>query len=154
MRTRALHENVQENLARERELRETQAELERCKLERDEWERSAMQEKVAADEARLSLEELRRDLEVEREARLRGMSELEAEQEKASNLQSVLEDFQAGIHRSLIKPGLALKRLLAKDHELQQAIKEHESQLVQITQSLAEFKHRAHTAEVRACLMA
>lgn len=38
--------------------------------------------------------------------------------------------------------------ITAKDHELKQALKAHDTQLVQITQSLAEFKHRAHTAEV------
>lgn len=38
--------------------------------------------------------------------------------------------------------------LLAKDHELRQAVKDYESQLVQVTQSLAEFKLRAFNAEV------
>ncbi|TFL04472.1 hypothetical protein BDV98DRAFT_318181 [Pterulicium gracile] len=132
LRSRAFHDNTQESLARERELRETQSELERCRMDSDEWERAAMQEKVAAEEARLLAEELRRDLEVEREARLREASQLDSEREKASNLQSVLEDFQS-----------------AKDHELKQALKAHDTQLVQITQSLAEFKHRAHTAELR-----
>lgn len=37
---------------------------------------------------------------------------------------------------------------VAKEHELRQAVKDYESQLVQATQSLAEFKHRALTAEV------
>lgn len=37
----------------------------------------------------------------------------------------------------------------AKEHELQQAVQEYETRLTQVTQSLAEFKHRAHTAEVR-----
>lgn len=44
MRNRALQENAQESLLRERELRETQTELERCRMERDEWERTALQE--------------------------------------------------------------------------------------------------------------
>jgi hypothetical protein len=39
--------------------------------------------------------------------------------------------------------------LAAKDHELRQAVKDYESQLVQATQSLAEFKSRALNAEVR-----
>jgi hypothetical protein len=37
----------------------------------------------------------------------------------------------------------------AKDHELQQAVNEREAQLVEVTQSLAEYKHRALQAEVR-----
>jgi hypothetical protein len=37
----------------------------------------------------------------------------------------------------------------AKDHELQQAVNEREVQLVEVTQYLAEYKHRALQAEVR-----
>jgi len=38
--------------------------------------------------------------------------------------------------------------LVAKDHELQQAVKDYETQLGQVTLSLAEFKSRALSAEV------
>ncbi|TCD66904.1 hypothetical protein EIP91_000743 [Steccherinum ochraceum] len=131
MRSRALQENAQEAYQREREVRELQADLEQCRIERDEWEGQAMQSQVVSDEVRSTVETLRRDLEIEREAREHDTAELRIEREKCSNLQSVLEDFQS-----------------AKDHELKQAIKEHETQLLQITQSLAEFKHRAITAEM------
>jgi len=97
LRTRALHENAQESMLRERELRETQSELERCRIERDEWERALMQERVVLNEARVSIDILSRDLEVEQEARRRDVEVLEVERERASNLQSVLEDFQAGV---------------------------------------------------------
>ena len=96
MRTRALHENTQESLTRERELREAQSALERCRIERDEWERETLQERVVLDEARAAVDVLRRDLELEREAREREADDLESERQKAVNLQSVLEDFQAG----------------------------------------------------------
>ena len=96
LRTRALHENAQESMLRERELRETQSELERCRMERDEWERALMQERVVVNEARVSIDALSRDLEMEEEARRREVMALEVERERASNLQSVLEDFQAG----------------------------------------------------------
>ncbi|KAJ7634718.1 hypothetical protein FB45DRAFT_743754 [Roridomyces roridus] len=132
MRSRVFEESAQENLIRERELRETQTELERCRMEKDEWERMASQDKMAADEARSNAEMYRRDLELEREARKRDAAELESEREKSQNLQSVLQDFQA-----------------AKDHELRQAVKDYDSQLIQVTQSLAEFKHRALTAELQ-----
>ncbi|PPR06821.1 hypothetical protein CVT26_003847 [Gymnopilus dilepis] len=132
MRTRVLQENAQENIQRERELRETQVELERCRMERDEWERSALQEQVASEEARSAAEALRRDLEIEKASRARDLAELEKEREKAENLQSVLQDFQS-----------------AKDHELREAVKDLESQLLQATQSLAEYKHRALTAELQ-----
>jgi len=96
LRTRALHENAQESMLRERELRETQSELERCRIERDEWERALMQERVLLNEARVSIDAFSRDLEIEQEGRRRDVVALEVERERASNLQSVLEDFQAG----------------------------------------------------------
>ena len=96
LRTRALHENAQESMLRERELRETQSELERCRIERDEWERALMQERVVLNEARVSIDILSRDFEIEQEARRRDVGALEMERERAINLQSVLEDFQAG----------------------------------------------------------
>ncbi|KAJ8518820.1 hypothetical protein ONZ45_g4144 [Pleurotus djamor] len=132
VRSRALLESTQESVFRERELRETQTELERCRMERDEWQRSAEQEKVTADEVRSLLEEYQRDVELERESAGRLSAELEAEREKSANLQSVLQDFQA-----------------AKDHELRQAVKDLDVQLTQATQSLAEFKSRALNAELQ-----
>lgn len=96
MRTRAFQENAQEVYLRERELREAQGELEQCRIERDEWERKALEEHVVADEARSALEEARRNLELERDAREQEDISLQIEREKADNLQSVLEDFQAG----------------------------------------------------------
>ncbi|KAK0458898.1 uncharacterized protein EV420DRAFT_1270175 [Desarmillaria tabescens] len=131
LRNRAFQENAQESLLRERELRETQTELERCRIERDEWERVALQDKAMSDEYKTVTETLRRELELEREARGREAQELETEREKSENLQSVLQDFQA-----------------AKEHELRQAVKDYDSQLIQVTQSLAEYKHRALTAEL------
>jgi hypothetical protein len=95
IRSQVLNENAQESLLRERELRETLSELERCRLERGEWERASMQEKMLGDEARLNLETFRRDLEMEREVRDRESVELAAARETATNLQSVLEDFSA-----------------------------------------------------------
>ena len=105
LRTRSLHENAQEFMLRERELRETQSELERCRMERDEWERALMQERVVVNEARVSIDALSRDLEIEQETRRRDVVAWEVERERASNLQSVLEDFQAGeapVFRSML----------------------------------------------------
>lgn len=87
------HRDLSESVASERELREAMAELERCRIERDEWEHGAMQERSMVDEARGVAEVLRREVEVEREARIRESGELEA-----ANLQSVLEDFQTGAY--------------------------------------------------------
>lgn len=100
LRSRALQENTQETYLRERELRELQNELEQCRIERDEWEQRALQERVTADEARSAAEALRRDLDAEHAARERESVELENEREQSRNLQSVLEDFQSGMHSS------------------------------------------------------
>lgn len=96
IRNRAFQETAQESLLRERELRETQTELERCRLERDEWERIALQEKAYSEDAKSSLESISRDLEYEKEVRAREATELELARERGDNLQSVLQDFQAG----------------------------------------------------------
>lgn len=109
LRSRALQEDAQESLARERELRESQGELERCRLDRDEWERVALQERAVADDAKSSAEILRRDLELEVAARGRLDAELQAEREKSTNLQSVLQDFQSG----MLSPRLYFIRLTA-----------------------------------------
>ncbi|KAF9051851.1 hypothetical protein BJ165DRAFT_1413784 [Panaeolus papilionaceus] len=130
MRAQVMQENAQETLQQGKELRATQLELERCRMERDEWERSAMQEKAISEDARSNLESLRRDLELEIDSRNRLTTELEQERERAENLQSVLHDFQS-----------------SKDHELNQAVKSLERRLLDVTQSLAEYKHRAHIAE-------
>lgn len=102
MRNRAFQENAQEAFLRERELREAQTELEQTRIERDEWEHKALQEHIAADEAKTALDGARRELEVERDTRERESLALQAEKEKTNNLQSVLEDFQAGRPFSVI----------------------------------------------------
>jgi len=96
LRSRALEESAQESLIRERELRDAQMELERCRMERDEWERMAMQERAAVDDLKSGVETLKTDLVLEREARERDTLELQSEKEKSQNLESVLQDFQAG----------------------------------------------------------
>ncbi|KAF9530184.1 hypothetical protein CPB83DRAFT_851128 [Crepidotus variabilis] len=131
MRTRVLQDTADESLQRERELRDAQMELERCRMEREEWERSALREQTVSEELRTTVEEMRRDFELESVARANDMVLLEQEREKSENLQSVLQDFQA-----------------AKDHELKAAVQGFEKQLLDVTQSLAEYKHRALTAEM------
>ncbi|EIW78319.1 hypothetical protein CONPUDRAFT_60673 [Coniophora puteana RWD-64-598 SS2] len=132
IRSKALDDTTQESMLRERELHETVAELERCRIERDEWEQAAMQERMFSEEARTNLDAARRDLELEREAREREGQELDAASLTAANLQSVLEDFQA-----------------AKEHELDTAVRDFKTRLDDTTMSLAEFKQRALNAEVR-----
>ncbi len=147
MRSQVLQESAQESLQRERELRETQMELERCRIERGEWERSALEEQTVSEELRSTVEELRRETELVAAARSRDAAELEKERQKSENLQSVLQDFQAGAFSQRYTKTLLDVRI-AKDHELREAVKNLNSQVLQTIQSLAEYKHRAHTAEV------
>lgn len=99
IRSHVLEESAQESLLRERELRETQTELERCRLEREEWERMALQERALVDDLRSTVETFKRELDMERDARQVETTLLQVEKEKATNLQSVLQDFQAGMLR-------------------------------------------------------
>jgi hypothetical protein len=138
-------------MLRERELRETQSELERYRIEQDEWERALMQERVLLNEARVSIDVLSRDLDIEQEARRRDGG-IGVERERANNLQSVLEDFQAG-RLFTFQNVLPSDAYAAKDHEIRQAVSDLETRYNEVTVSLAEFKHRALAAEVRASII-
>jgi hypothetical protein len=142
-----------ESLQREQVLREARAELERTRTARDDWEAEAMAQRVRVDEARSALEATYRELAGAKEASERDAAARDAEAERANNLQAVLEDFQSGVcpmfgHCKDPEFGLILPYFPAKDHELLQAVSEREAQLADITQSLAEYKHRALQAEV------
>ncbi|KXN92126.1 hypothetical protein AN958_09218 [Leucoagaricus sp. SymC.cos] len=131
VRTR-MQVSAQESLYHEREVRDLQNQLEQTRLDKDEWKRSYEKEKAVVEELKVEIEEVRRESELLRGAEEGVVGELKKEREKARNLQDVLQDFQA-----------------AKDHELRQAVKDYESQLVQVTQSLAEYKSRALNAELQ-----
>jgi hypothetical protein len=96
LRNRALQDSALEAATREREVLELQGELERCRVERDEWEHALLEERVVADEAKAALAGSRRELVLEKDARSREADELQRERERSANLQSVLEDFQSG----------------------------------------------------------
>lgn len=96
MRNKAVEESAFEMSMRERQVMDLQNELEVCRTERDDWERAAQEERVAADEARTAIETLRRELEAMESDRVKDAKDLQSEKEKSANLQSVLEDFQSG----------------------------------------------------------
>lgn len=106
MRSKVIDDSAHEAAAREREILELQGELERCRMRRDECEHGLLREKVVSDDARAELAGARREVEREREARLRDAGELARERERSANLQAVLEDFQAGeCRRAGVAPG-------------------------------------------------
>lgn len=83
-------------MSREMALRDSQEDLERIRMEREEWEGEAMQERVRREELaqRLGVVELElAGCKTEREL-LR--DERDREAESAANLHHVLEEFQAG----------------------------------------------------------
>lgn len=96
LRSKALQDNALEAAAQERGMLELQGELERCRIERDEWEHALLEERVIVDEAKAALASSRREFEAEKEARMKDVEELQREHERSANLQSVLEDFQSG----------------------------------------------------------
>jgi chromosome segregation ATPase len=96
LRVRAVTQGAQEAAQRERELHDLRGDLERTRIERDDFAALAEQEHALREEARDSVDVLRRDLELERELRARLEYEFATEKEKTANLQSVLEDFQSG----------------------------------------------------------
>jgi hypothetical protein len=81
---------------------ELQSELERCRIERDEWEQALQSERVVSDEAKANLVIVRRELDLEKDARAKDTNELAGERERSANLQSVLEDFQSGLFVSAL----------------------------------------------------
>ncbi|KAF8314968.1 hypothetical protein DL93DRAFT_2036492, partial [Clavulina sp. PMI_390] len=126
LRNRAQEDTAYESTVRERDA----AELERMRQERDEWERAAQDEALRNEQLTAQVEALSRELEVEAAEREAQAREVIREKKTSANLQSVLEDFQAG-----------------KEREMKQAVGELESQLRHATNLLAEFKHRAYMAE-------
>ncbi|GAA6027420.1 hypothetical protein JCM8097_007850 [Rhodosporidiobolus ruineniae] len=118
--------------AQEREiaLREAQEDLERVRIERDEWEGEAMRERVRREEAGSRLAQVEVELAQAKTERESLREERDREQESAANLHAVLEEFQA-----------------AKDRELQSLLGDLQNQLHDTTQELEVFRQRATTAE-------
>ena len=96
LRNRTLHENTQEALQRERELRNVQTELERYRMMVEERDLSEMRERALLDESRSRTETLETELKLAQVSLERVEESGKREKERADNLQSVLADFQAG----------------------------------------------------------
>lgn len=150
LRSRTQEDNAYESSVRERDA----AELERIRLERDEWQRAAEEEGVRSEQLQAQVDALTRELEVEAAEREAQAREVIREKKTSANLQSVLEDFQAGMSNQFT----FIQRVQAqyasrsgKEREMRQAVGELESQLRHATNLLAEFKHRAYMAEVCSC---
>lgn len=139
---------TEESMSRETALRDAQEDLERVRMEREEWEGEAMRERVRREEvvSRLSAAEL--ELEGSRTERESLREERDREAESAANLHAVLEEFQAGTSMLLHTSPPYSRIRTAKDHELKMTLGELQSQLRATMQSLADYKQRATSAEV------
>ena len=119
-----------EALGRETALRDAHDELERVRLERDDWEDAMMRERVRREQ----LEQVVAQQDAEREqlaARLASAEqERDREAESAANLHAVLEEFQH-----------------SRERENRERFGELELQLANATHALDEFKQRAYMAE-------
>ncbi|GAA6015022.1 hypothetical protein JCM11491_001629 [Sporobolomyces phaffii] len=113
-------------------LREVQDDLERVKMEREEWEAEAMRERVRREEMQSIFSQVEMDLASAKAERDVLRDERDRERESAANLHAVLEEFQA-----------------AKDRELQSLLGDLQNQLHLATESLAYHKKQASDAENR-----
>lgn len=125
--------NIQDEAsAREAQLREVTEDLERCRLEREDWETQAMKERVEREKLETSLHAIERELSTIRVEKHQLKEERDREAEAAQNLHVVLEEFQS-----------------AKDREIRATLGDMQVQVQSLTKSLHEYKQRAHAAETR-----
>jgi predicted nuclease with TOPRIM domain len=96
--------SVDEFTNRERALREAQEDLERVRMEREEWEGEAMRERVRREEVASRLGQIEFEYAAVKEEREIIRDERDREAESAANLHAVLEEFQAGTLSFLPSP--------------------------------------------------
>lgn len=86
----------EEATSREMALRDAQEDLERVRMEKEEWEGEAMRERVRSDELAVRLGQVEMELAAAKGERELLREERDREAESAANLHAVLEEFQAG----------------------------------------------------------
>jgi hypothetical protein len=92
-------------------LRDAQEDLERVRMEREEWEGEAMRERVKREELVARLGQVEMDLGVAKSERAVFREERDREAESAANLHAVLEEFQAGEWSALCERPRDLMRI-------------------------------------------
>ena len=83
-------------------LKDSQELLERGRLEKEEWERVLMAERVSGEAIKAEIRILRRELDGERARGIELEEGLNSEKKRAENLEGVLTEFEAGKFRKLI----------------------------------------------------
>ncbi|RUS26473.1 hypothetical protein BC938DRAFT_470731, partial [Jimgerdemannia flammicorona] len=115
---------------REDELRAAQVRLDRVQREKEEWELLAMEERGTKEQVLRRCRQLEKEAETHRVEVELVVKEREREAESLTNLQAVLEEFQA-----------------AKESEIRFAVEGLQRQLNTANTSLQEFQRRALSAE-------
>lgn len=87
---------TEEAHAREVALRDAQEDLERVRMEREEWEGEAMRERVKREQLQARVGQIEMELGTAKSEREALREERDREAESAANLHAVLEEFQAG----------------------------------------------------------
>lgn len=154
MRARAFDsEQAVSDEAQERELalREAQEDLERVRIERDEWEQEAMRERVRREELATRHSQIEMEFAHAKAEREVLREERDREMESAANLHAVLEEFQAGARTVASAEGrrLTCSTGAAKDNELQALLGDLQTQLHDTQQALEGYRQRATQAETQ-----
>lgn len=130
-----------------REMRELRGEMERLRIEREDWEGEANRERSRRETMEEEVRQMeRRERDARREAE-RSRDEAEGERTRGNNLQEVLAEFQAGEYGPWSCEAGA--KIVAKDSELYAATSGLETQLQTAATSLSEYKLRCANAETR-----
>lgn len=144
-------------IQKDHEISLLQRQLEQCQLEREEYQVVASENEVKRDQLEKECERLRNELQKTQEDMAKERQERELERTSLSNLQTVLEEFQASKFASLhVSPHPGRYRFvfitfccgLAKDAEIRAAVEHIERQLEIAKKSWAEYQERARVAEV------
>lgn len=93
-----------EATSRETALRDAQEDLERVRMEREEWEDEAMRERVRREDLAARVGQLELELAAAKTEREVLREERDREAESAANLHNVLEEFQAGSSSFAVPP--------------------------------------------------
>ncbi|GAA93686.1 uncharacterized protein L969DRAFT_96673 [Mixia osmundae IAM 14324] len=117
---------------REAAFKDLQDDVEKMRLAKEAWEAEAMRERIERETAQATLQVIDREISTLKRDKDAMQADRDRYAESASNLQTVLEEFQEG-----------------KDRELQKSLGDLQTQLDTTIDSLAHFKHRALQAETR-----
>lgn len=123
---------LEEVSTREAQLRDLTEDLERCRLEREDWEKQAMRERVSREALEGRIATYDRDLQQAHTDKEQLEAERDSHANAAANLHNVLEEFQ-----------------IAKDKEIAATVEDMQHRLQTSLKNAAEYQARLKEAESR-----